>query len=123
MKRIMMIIMLATLAPIGPAGASVLPDIHASQSAGLALARHYVQVTPSVRIAVKGERERRQVRFARLVASWTPDKRAVAAAEGFPFNRLLELRGSERTEIWTFPESHTQYIFDAAGHLIDRRIR
>lgn len=123
MKRIMMVLLLAGLTPATGAGASVLAGIDACQTAGLTLTRHFVQVTPAARVAVKGQRERRQVRFARLAATWSADKRSVADAEGFPLNRLLELQGGRRTETWTYPESHAQYVFDSEGHLIERRLR
>lgn len=123
MKRILILLtLMAGLAAVN-AAASILPAVEASRSRSLGLAKHYVEVAPGVRMAVKGERERRQVRYARLVNSWSADQQSVAATAGFPYHRFRELAGSRLTETWFYPDQNLQYVFDRRGRLIGQSLR
>lgn len=75
------------------------------------LSKHYVEVQKGVFVAVKGARERRQVRFARLVEAWQGDRRAVYEREGFPTFRYRELEAGVTTEHWTYPGKQVTYTF------------
>lgn len=112
--------LLAATGPVAPAAASVLPSVHAAEKAGTTLGKHYVEVSPGVWVAVKGERERRQVRFARLVAFWSPDQKMVAEKKGFPFHRWRNLEGDRLTETWFYPDTNRQFVFDAEGRLLTK---
>jgi hypothetical protein len=103
-----------------PAAASVLPAVDAAGKAGTTLGKHYVEVSPGVWVVVKGERERRQVRFARLVAFWSPDQKMVAENKGFPHHRWRNLEGDRLTETWFYPETNKQFVFDSGGRLLTK---
>lgn len=107
-------------APAAPAAASALPAVDKAVAAGTTLGKHYVEVAPGVWVAIKGERERRQVRFARLVAFWSPDQKLVAEKKGFPFHRWRNLEGERLTETWFYPDSNKQFVFDADGRLLTK---
>lgn len=107
-------------ASAAPVTASVIPAVDKAVSAGTTLGKHYVEVAPGVWVAVKGQRERRQVRFARLVAFWSPDQKSVAEKKGFPFHRWRNLEGETLTETWFYPDSNKQFVFDAEGRLLTK---
>jgi hypothetical protein len=101
-----------------PARASLLPQIQEARALQeqqgawtRTLTKHYVEVKPGVKVAVRGARERRQVRFARWVESLTGDRLAVFEAAGFPLYRHRETAGGDRTELWTYPEEGRVYVF------------
>jgi hypothetical protein len=113
----------ALVAP-APAHASAVPAVVAAKAAGLTLGKHYVEVSPGVWLAVKGERERRNVRFARLVAFWSLEQKSVAADEGFPHHRWRELYDGRNTETWFYPDRNRQYVFDVdSGKLLKKSRR
>jgi hypothetical protein len=100
--------------------ASILPQIkdanatEAQQEAPVlvpALRKHFVEVSPGIYVAVKGERERRQVRFARLLKSLSGDRLEVYEREGFPTFRHRELEAGIRTEHWTYAGENVTYVF------------
>lgn len=105
---------------------SILPAIEAARqrtgSTAYDIDKHYVRVGDNAWIAVKGRRERRQVRYSRLWATWSDDQRRVATELGFPVNRLLELETSRTRETWSYPAQGLIIVFDDAGHLVDRHI-
>jgi hypothetical protein len=112
--------LIALMSPAPNSSASVLPAVDAAEKAGTTLGKHYVEVSPGVWVAVKGERERRQVRFARLVAFWSADQKMVAEKKGFPFHRWRNLEGDRLTETWFYPETNRQFVFDAGGRLLTK---
>jgi hypothetical protein len=103
-----------------PSRASILPQIQKAETlqeeAGAALntpalREHYVEVDPGVFVAVKGARERRQVRFARLISMFEGARREVYERKGFPTFRHFERVGGARTEHWSYPDDHVTYVF------------
>jgi hypothetical protein len=103
----------------GATGTSTVPAATLARESGLTLGKHYVEVSPGIWVPVKGERERRNVRFARLVAFWSDDQKSVAIDEGFPHHRWRELYDGHNTETWFYPDVNRQYIFDVeSGGLI-----
>jgi hypothetical protein len=101
-----------------PAQSSVLPQIEAARQyaaqAGLStlpVSKHYVEVAPGVFQAVRGEKERRQVRFARWLDGLSGDRRAVYDAVGFPTNRHFENYAGDRTEHWLYADLGVLYVF------------
>ena len=112
-----MALAVATL-PLAAAQASLLPQIDAARQyrleAGLSelpISKHYVQVAPGVWVAVKGEKERRQVRFARWLDGLTGDRLAVYEIVGFPTNRHFENYAGDRTEHWIYADLGLLYVF------------
>ena len=104
--------------PLASAWASLLPQIDAARQyrleAGLSelpISKHYVQVAPGVWYAVKGEKERRQVRFARWLDGLTGDRLAVYEIVGFPTNRHFENYAGDRTEHWLYADLGILYVF------------
>ena len=75
------------------------------------LRKHYVEVSPGVFIAVKGKRERRQIRHARLRKGYAGDRATIYGREGFPTFRHRENDGGIRTEHWTYLQGQVTYIF------------
>jgi hypothetical protein len=75
------------------------------------LREHYVEVEPGVFVAVKGARERRQVRFARLINMFGDDRLEVYERMGFPPFRHFEQAGGARTEHWAYPDKQVTYVF------------
>jgi hypothetical protein len=103
-----------------PSEASVLPQIESAKAVEAlrevavgppTLQKHYLEVEPGVLFAVKGKRERRQVRFARLVKGLTGDRREVYVNEGFPTFRHRENNAGIRTEHWTYLAKRITYVF------------
>jgi len=101
-----------------PAESSLLPQIDAARryaaQAGLEslpISKHYVEMAPGVFQAVRGEKERRQVRFARWLDGLSGDRLAVYDAIGFPTNRHFENYGGDRTEHWLYADLGALYIF------------
>jgi hypothetical protein len=85
------------------------------------LSKHYVEVSPGIFIAVKGMKERRQVRFARWTEGLDGDRLEVYLAEGFPTHRHFESDLGARTEHWSYPARGLTYVF-RDGILIDVRV-
>ena len=71
-------------------------------------------------MAVKGQRERRQVRAARWRQSLSGDRLEVYDQEGFPVYRHYESYAGIRSEHWTYRENRVTYVFKA-GELIQTR--
>jgi hypothetical protein len=101
-----------------PARASLLPQIEAARQLGtqahltsLPVTKHYVEVAPGVYVAVKGEKERRQVRFARWVDGLRGDRQAVYETEGFPTHHFYETAAGDRTEQWVYTERGLVFVF------------
>ena len=101
-----------------PAESSLLPQIaEARESAAqaglgsLPITKHYVEMAPGVFQAVRGEKERRQVRFARWLDGLSGDRLAVYEAVGFPTNRHFENYAGDRTEYWLYADLGLSYIF------------
>lgn len=112
-------VLIAVSSPVS-SRASVLPQIAAAlevkaEGEGTpgvpVLRKHYLEVEPGVFVAVKGERERRQVRFARLIQSLSGDRLAVYEKEGFPTFRHREREAGIRTIHWTYAEKGVTYVF------------
>ncbi len=119
MKRIVTLVTLALALLAGSASAYPVPAVQTAKSAGLTLGKHYVEVAPGVWVAVKGERERRNVRFARLVAFWSDDQKLVANEQGFPVHRWRDQYDNRLTETWFYPDMNRQFVFNvASGELI-----
>lgn len=119
MKRILTLVTLALALMAGQALAYPVPAAQTAKAAGLTLGKHYVEVAPGIWVAVKGERERRNVRFARLVAFWSEDQKLVANEQGFPVHRWRDQYDARLTETWFYPDQNRQYVFDvASGALI-----
>ncbi|MDZ4803371.1 MAG: hypothetical protein SGI90_00740 [Candidatus Eisenbacteria bacterium] len=119
MKRIVTLVTLALALMAGNATAYPVPAVQTAKAAGLTLGKHFVEVAPGVWMAVKGERERRNVRFARLVAFWSPDQKVVANEQGFPHHRWRDQYDNRLTETWFYPNVNRQYVFEvASGELI-----
>jgi hypothetical protein len=112
------------LAP-GEAGAnSILPAIESARTEGGQVMKHYVEVDDGVWVAVKGMRERRQVRFARLVRMWSKDQQKVALKQGWPSFRWREDYAGRVSEVWSYPEADREFVFDVeTGRLMDKRVR
>lgn len=101
-----------------PARASLLPQLDAARQlatqthlSALPATKHYVEVTPGVYIAVKGEKERRQVRFARWADGLRGDRQAIYESEGFPTHRYYETASGDRREDWVYPDQGLIYVF------------
>lgn len=104
--------------PPSPSEASALDQIRAGRKTaeavgveGPTLTKHYIEVEPGVYFAVKGARERRQVRMARWVDGLEGDRAAVFAAHGMPTFRHQELEAGRTTEIWSYAEGRRTYVF------------
>lgn len=126
-RRLLPYLLLGLLCGILPKPAkagSILPAIEAARRAPDArsfdVGKHYVKVGDNLWIAVKGKRERRQVRYSRLWSTWSDDQRRVATELGFPVNRLLELDSGRKSETWSYPEHHVRVVFDGTGLLLGR---
>jgi hypothetical protein len=100
--------------------ASILPQIREAEALGTemgsslttpTLRKHYVEVKEGIFVAVKGARERRQVRFARLIDSFGGDRREVYERQGFPVFRYRERAAGVETEHWTYPGKQVTYTF------------
>lgn len=111
----------------GTATASLLPAIdHARDlrerevNTAPVLRKHYVEVSPGVFLAVKGQRERRQVRMARWIDGLEGDRAAVFGEQGFPTFRHLELQTGRSLEIWSYPATGVTYVFEG-NRLLARR--
>ncbi|HEX7878525.1 MAG TPA: hypothetical protein VF720_03900 [Candidatus Eisenbacteria bacterium] len=103
----------------GATGTSTVPAAVLARESGLTLGKHYLEVSPGIWVPVNGERERRNVRYARLVAFWSDDQRDVAVDEGFPHHRWRDLYDGHYTETWFYPDVNRQYVFDVeSGGLI-----
>jgi hypothetical protein len=127
MKRIMLVAVAALLFIAGPPAAragSALPAINSAGHRNLQVMKHYIEVDDGVWVAVKGMRERRQVRFARLVESWSPDQQKVAHKHGWPESRYREDYAGRIVEIWTYPDADKEYVFQVpSGELVETRLR
>jgi hypothetical protein len=128
MKRIVLIVSAAALVVLGPVpdsrANSILPGIASARSRNTAVMKHYVEVDKGIWMAVKGERERRQVRFARLMESWSADQQKIALQNGWPNFRWREDYAGCVTEIWSYPDQDQEFVFQVAtGKLVERRIR
>jgi hypothetical protein len=76
-----------------------------------AITKRYIEIEPGVRQAVRGERERRQVKFFRWVAGLSQDRRAVYDELGYPTERYRERDGERVTEYWRYESVHMTYVF------------
>ena len=101
-----------------PAESSLLPQIdrareYAAQGGlgQLPISKHYVEMAPGVAQAVRGEKERRQVRFARWLDGLSGDRLFVYSSVGFPTNRHFENYAGDRTEHWLYADLGALYIF------------
>ena len=101
-----------------PAESSLLPRIdearrYAAQAGleSLPISKHYVEMAPGVVQAVRGEKERRQVRFARWLDGLSGDRLFVYNSVGFPTNRHFENYAGDRTEQWLYADLGALYIF------------
>lgn len=74
-------------------------------------ASHGVEVAPGIYVRVKGPNERRRVRYALWTQGLSGDRREVYQGEGFPPFRHYENFAGDRTEHWSYPGSHTTYVF------------
>lgn len=126
-RRLLPLLFLGLLCGITPKPASagsILPAIEAARRAPDArswdVGKHYVKVGDNLWMAVKGKRERRQVRYSRLWSTWSADQRRVATELGFPVHRLLELDSGRESETWSYPEHHVRVVFDGTGRLLGR---
>lgn len=114
------------LTPPRPAAAgSILPALDTARRLAdpkpWDIGKHYVRVGDNVWVAVKGRRERRQVRYSRLWSVWSADQRRTAVELGFPVNRLLEIGAGRETETWSYPERRLRIVFDDEGRLLARQ--
>jgi hypothetical protein len=78
-------------------------------------------VTSNGTFAVKGQRERKQVRMAAWYLSLNGDRLRIRQEMGHPTYRMLTLRSDVRTEVWTYPEHNRAYVFDG-DTLIEQRL-
>lgn len=83
------------------------------------LTKHSVETAPGTRVAVKGSRERRQVRFARWADALAGDRARIHALLGRPPFRHYERSAGDRLEFWTYPGERRMYIF--RGNRLVRR--
>ncbi len=81
------------------------------------LSKRRVEITTVV-YPVKGEQERKQVRYARWRLLLDGDRRAVYDKEGWPTYKTREDFAGSVTERWTYPEQHRTYVFEG-----DRLVR
>jgi hypothetical protein len=129
MNRMLLIVTAAAgLFAIAPApdvsAGSILPGIESARRRDTTISKHYVEVDNGIWMAVKGSRERRQVRFARLIETWSLDQQKVAQKLGFPMYRYREDYAGVTTEIWSYPGADREYVFSVpAGRLVDKRVR
>ena len=72
-------------------------------------------------IAVKGKKERKQVRKANWYLSLQGDRLRIRHEMGHPTYRIYELSMGVRTELWTYPEQNRMYVFQG-DKLIETRI-
>jgi hypothetical protein len=105
--------------PSAPAGASVLPQIEAALALQEAtdgefgaITKHYIEIAPGVRHAVRGARERNQVKFFLWVTGLSADRRAVYDELGYPTERYRERDGDRVTEYWRYESVHRTYVFE-----------
>lgn len=75
------------------------------------LGKHLVEVEPGVYLAVRGKRERRQVRHARWVEMLEGDRKSVFNKLGAPTHRFYETTAGIRTETWIYPRHHVKFVF------------
>jgi hypothetical protein len=85
--------------------------------ASVALSKRRVEITTVV-YPVKGEQERKQVRYARWRLLLDGDRRDVYDRQGWPTYRTRESFAGSVTERWTYPEHHRTYVFEG-----DRLVR
>ena len=85
--------------------------------ASVKLGKRRVEITTVV-YPVKGEQERKQVRYARWRLLLDGDRRTVYDNEGWPTYRTREDFAGAVTERWTYPEQHRTYVFEG-----DRLVR
>jgi hypothetical protein len=127
MKRFVVAAVLALSIPpcalMESAEASRLPALNQALSRGWGIGKHYVEVDDGVFVAVRGSRERRQVRFFRLRDGWSSDQSRAADRYGFPVYRYRDLTAGVLTEIWTYPEKDVDVIFDGEGRFLETRLR
>ena len=71
--------------------------------------------------AIKGARERKQVRLAAWNLSLKGDQLRIREEMGYPTYRVYELRSDERTELWTYPHLDRVYVF-RGDTLIETRL-
>ena len=111
----------AVLAFSVPARASVLPQIEAvsSTNAGF-VSKHYIS-DGKVLYAVRGMKERRQVRFANALRAFSADKQKVYGEQGWPHSRYRIDDGGRITEVWAYYDTDRAFVFDASGRLLESR--
>jgi len=79
--------------------------------ASVALSKRRVEITTVV-YPVKGEQERKQVRYARWRLLLDGDRRDVYDSQGWPTSRTRVNFAGSVTERWTYPEQHRTYVFE-----------
>ena len=72
-------------------------------------------------LAVKGKKERKQVRKANWYLSLQGDRLRVRETMGHPLYRYYELSMGVRTELWIYPAQDIIYVFQG-GKLIDTHL-
>ena len=84
------------------------------------LAKRQITTTNGT-FAIKGARERKQVRLAAWNLSLQGDRLRIREEMGYPTYRLYELRSDVRTELWTYPHLDRVYVF-RGDTLIETRL-
>ena len=69
-------------------------------------------VTEEGDIKIRGKRQRKKVRHVRWMAGLAGDRLSTMTELGYPNSRYLERSGDRVQELWTYPEQHTQFIFE-----------
>ena len=82
------------------------------------ISKRRVQYT--VTIPVKGKKERKQVRYARLKLLLEGDRLQVYRTKGWPTHRRREDYAGSVTELWIYDAQRMTYIFKE-GRLIETR--
>jgi hypothetical protein len=127
MKRTLFVTLAAAMVlavlPV-PGHASIIQGIHRARRHSATIGKHYVEVEDGVWVAVKGRRERRQVRFARLPETWSLDQQKVASQYGWPVYRVREDASGQVTETWSYPDHDVEFVFAVpSGTLVDTKLR
>ena len=84
------------------------------------LSKHQITTSKGT-FAIKGARERKQVRLAAWNLSLKGDRLRIREEMGYPTYRVYELRSDERTELWTYPHLDRVYVFQG-DTLIETRL-
>jgi hypothetical protein len=122
------LVLVVTFAASSPAAAgNLIPQIDqaldawkSGEIAQFPLGLHRIEIAPGEFRAVKGIKERREVRHARWAALLEGDRARVLEEEGYPAYRYRETAMGQSAEYWIYPGRGIVYVF-RDGALVDVR--